>query len=43
MEALELYKEDLRKMEEHKYACERAGKEVETRYPPTVVISDLLY
>lgn len=30
MEALELYKEETRKMEEHKYACENAGKEVET-------------
>uniref|UniRef100_A0A3B4UMW4 WD repeat-containing protein 3 n=1 Tax=Seriola dumerili TaxID=41447 RepID=A0A3B4UMW4_SERDU len=29
MEALELYKEENRKMEEHKYACEHAGKEVE--------------
>uniref|UniRef100_A0A7N8YQU6 WD repeat domain 3 n=1 Tax=Mastacembelus armatus TaxID=205130 RepID=A0A7N8YQU6_9TELE len=30
MEALELYKEETRKMEEHKYACVNAGKEVET-------------
>lgn len=30
MEALELYKEEMRKMEEHKYACENAGKQVET-------------
>lgn len=30
MEALELYREETRKMEEHKYACEHAGKEVET-------------
>lgn len=30
MEALELYREEGRKMEEHKYACENAGKEVET-------------
>ncbi|KAM9804715.1 WD repeat-containing protein 3 [Neosynchiropus ocellatus] len=28
MEALELYREEGRKMEEHKYACERAGKEL---------------
>lgn len=28
MEALELYKEEIRKMEEHKYACERPGNEV---------------
>lgn len=31
MEALELYKEETRKMEEHKYACENAGKEVDTQ------------
>ncbi len=30
MEALELYKDEARKMEEYKYACERAGNEVET-------------
>lgn len=30
MEALELFKEETRKMEEHKYACEAAGKQVET-------------
>lgn len=30
MEALELHKEENRKMEEHKYACQTAGKEVET-------------
>lgn len=30
MEALELYKEENRKLEEHKYACQSAGKEVET-------------
>lgn len=30
MEALELLKEETRKMEEHKYACEAAGKQVET-------------
>lgn len=32
MEALELYKEETRKMEEHKYACRSAEKEVETRF-----------
>lgn len=32
MEALELYKAEARKMEEHKYACERAGKEVDTYF-----------
>lgn len=30
MEALELYKGETRKMEEHRYACESAGKEVES-------------
>lgn len=30
MEALELFKGETRKMEEHKYACEAAGKQVET-------------
>uniref|UniRef100_A0A3Q2QN19 WD repeat domain 3 n=1 Tax=Fundulus heteroclitus TaxID=8078 RepID=A0A3Q2QN19_FUNHE len=28
MEALELYKEEARKLEEHKYFCEKAGKEL---------------
>uniref|UniRef100_A0A8C8DH36 Small-subunit processome Utp12 domain-containing protein n=1 Tax=Oryzias sinensis TaxID=183150 RepID=A0A8C8DH36_9TELE len=28
MEALELHREELRKMEEHRYACESAGKQV---------------
>lgn len=32
MEALELFKEENRKLEEHKYACEAAGKQVEA--PP---------
>lgn len=31
MEALELYKEENRKMEEHKYACQTAEKQVERR------------
>lgn len=35
MEALELYKEENRKMEEHKYACQAAEKEVETWDHPT--------
>ena len=30
MEALELYKDENRKMEEHRYVCQTAGKEVET-------------
>lgn len=32
MEALELFKEESRKLEDHKYACEAAGKQVEA--PP---------
>uniref|UniRef100_A0A3Q3QZH0 Small-subunit processome Utp12 domain-containing protein n=1 Tax=Monopterus albus TaxID=43700 RepID=A0A3Q3QZH0_MONAL len=32
MEALELYNEETRKMEELKFACENAGKEVETLF-----------
>lgn len=32
MEALELYREESRKMEEHKYAYENAGKEVQTHF-----------
>lgn len=31
MEALELYREETRKLEEHKYMCQSAEKEVETR------------
>lgn len=31
MEALELYKGENRKMEEHKYACQTAEKQVERR------------
>lgn len=30
MEALELYREETRKLEEHKYMCQSAEKEVET-------------
>uniref|UniRef100_A0A667YTL0 WD repeat domain 3 n=1 Tax=Myripristis murdjan TaxID=586833 RepID=A0A667YTL0_9TELE len=38
MEALELYREEARKMEEHKYACENAGKQVQpSRYVLDVV------
>lgn len=33
MEALELFKEESRKLEDHKYACEASGKQVEA--PPT--------
>lgn len=32
MEALELYREESRKLEEHKYACENAGKQVQTHF-----------
>lgn len=32
MEALELYRDESRKLEEHKYMCQSAEKEVET--PP---------
>lgn len=32
MEALELFRDEHRKMEEHKYVCEAAGKQVAT--PP---------
>lgn len=31
MEALELYREETRKLEEHKYMCQSAEKEVETQ------------
>lgn len=34
MEALELFKEEHRKLEEHKYVCQAAGKQVAT--PPGV-------
>lgn len=34
MEALELFKEESRKLEDHKYACEAAGKQVEAT--PTI-------
>uniref|UniRef100_A0A3Q3FCU7 WD repeat domain 3 n=1 Tax=Labrus bergylta TaxID=56723 RepID=A0A3Q3FCU7_9LABR len=37
MEALELFKEEARKMEEHKYACERAGKETKPSHSPLTV------
>ena len=38
MEALELYREENRKKEEHKYACENAGKEVETSSSKTLML-----
>uniref|UniRef100_A0A3B3CFR4 WD repeat domain 3 n=1 Tax=Oryzias melastigma TaxID=30732 RepID=A0A3B3CFR4_ORYME len=39
MEALELYKEELRKMEEHKYACESAGKELPPPKPNPILVA----
>ncbi|KAM4558542.1 WD repeat-containing protein 3 [Odontesthes bonariensis] len=39
MEALEIYKEDLRKLEEHKYACERAGKELPPPKPNPILVA----
>ena len=35
MEALELYRDENRKMEEHKYACESAGKQVRETHTHT--------
>ncbi|XP_041858457.1 WD repeat-containing protein 3 [Melanotaenia boesemani] len=39
MEALEIYKEEARKMEEHKYACEMAGKEVPPPKPNPILVA----
>ncbi|KAI3355690.1 hypothetical protein L3Q82_004283 [Scortum barcoo] len=39
MEALELYKEEARKMEEYKYACERAGNEVPPPKPNPILVA----
>ncbi|KAM8857319.1 WD repeat-containing protein 3 [Synchiropus picturatus] len=39
MEALELYREEGRKMEEHKYACERAGKELPPPKPNPILVA----
>uniref|UniRef100_A0A4W6G0Q8 WD repeat domain 3 n=1 Tax=Lates calcarifer TaxID=8187 RepID=A0A4W6G0Q8_LATCA len=39
MEALELYKEEIRKMEEHKYACEHAGKELPPPKPNPILVA----
>lgn len=36
MEALELFKDENRKMEEHKYFCEAAGKQVVKSTPLSV-------
>ncbi|KAM9850764.1 WD repeat-containing protein 3 [Aulostomus maculatus] len=39
MEALELYKEERTKMEEHKFACERAGKKLEPPKPNPILVA----
>ncbi|XP_004081424.1 WD repeat-containing protein 3 [Oryzias latipes] len=39
MEALELHREELRKMEEHKYACEGAGKQLPPPKPNPVLVA----
>uniref|UniRef100_A0A3P9LKL7 WD repeat-containing protein 3 n=1 Tax=Oryzias latipes TaxID=8090 RepID=A0A3P9LKL7_ORYLA len=39
MEALELYREELRKTEEHKYACESAGKQLPPPKPNPVLVA----
>ncbi|XP_061580389.1 WD repeat-containing protein 3 [Cololabis saira] len=39
MEALELYKDEARKMEEHKYACERADKELPPPKPNPILVA----
>uniref|UniRef100_A0A3B5MJC0 Small-subunit processome Utp12 domain-containing protein n=1 Tax=Xiphophorus couchianus TaxID=32473 RepID=A0A3B5MJC0_9TELE len=41
MEALELYREETRKSEEHKYFCEKAGKEVRTSNPILVAFGNV--
>ncbi|KAF7649870.1 hypothetical protein LDENG_00134890, partial [Lucifuga dentata] len=39
MEALELYREENRKLEEHKYACESAGKELPPPKPNPILVA----
>lgn len=39
MEALELYKDEERKMEEHKYACRREGKELPPPNPNPILVA----
>ncbi|KAM6970210.1 WD repeat-containing protein 3 [Aplochiton taeniatus] len=39
MEALELYREENRKMEEHKYACEHAGKPLPPLKPNPILLA----
>uniref|UniRef100_A0A3P8Q6V1 Small-subunit processome Utp12 domain-containing protein n=1 Tax=Astatotilapia calliptera TaxID=8154 RepID=A0A3P8Q6V1_ASTCA len=39
MEALELYKGETRKMEEHRYACESAGKELPPPQPNPILVA----
>lgn len=39
MEALEIYKEENRKLEEHKYACQHAGKELPPPKPNPILVA----
>uniref|UniRef100_UPI003AAC76B0 WD repeat-containing protein 3 n=1 Tax=Centroberyx gerrardi TaxID=166262 RepID=UPI003AAC76B0 len=39
MEALELYRDENRKMEEHKYACENAGKQLPLPKPNPILVA----
>lgn len=39
MEALELYREEQKKMEEHKYACESAGKQLPLPKPNPILVA----
>uniref|UniRef100_A0A3Q1BVC4 WD repeat-containing protein 3 n=1 Tax=Amphiprion ocellaris TaxID=80972 RepID=A0A3Q1BVC4_AMPOC len=39
MEALEIYKAEARKMEDHKYACEHAGKELPPPKPNPILVA----
>lgn len=39
LEALELYREETRKMEDHKYACELAGKELPQPKPNMILVA----
>ncbi|XP_046902747.1 WD repeat-containing protein 3 [Hypomesus transpacificus] len=39
MEALELYRDENRKMEEHKYACESAGKQLALPKPNLILVA----
>ncbi|KAK7913686.1 hypothetical protein WMY93_013897 [Mugilogobius chulae] len=39
MEALELYREEMRKMEDHKFACKHAGKELPPPNPNMILVA----